>query len=133
MLMPNTVRVLPILLLLSSLFLCAGPSLDVSQDQPRELTFTAMGCGPYNAVAHRAIGRYMALENADGRSRFVVHLGDLFAGAPGKTMVLKPDRGEPTYAAVADVLSTNNRIPTFVVPGDNEWNDRLDPDVGWAL
>jgi len=39
---------------------------------------------------------------------------------------------EPTYANVAGLLH-GFAAPTYIVPGDNEWNDCADPDAAWAL
>jgi hypothetical protein len=75
-------------------------------------------------------------------------LGDVFksplvkvpaeAGAPprrpGSVVPLPPDQlpTEAEYRATADLLTTGNSIPTWVLPGDNEWNDLEDPVQGWA-
>ena len=88
--------------------------------------FTAMGCGPYNLQDEKALSRYIKLENQNRRSAFIIHLGDIVSGA-------KRDWGEAQYRKVASLLKRGNRIPTFVVPGDNEWNDLSDPDLGWKL
>ncbi len=96
------------------------------------LTFTAMGCGPYNAADMAAARFYMERENAlpaGGRSAFVVHLGDICAGADAKAGRLT----EATYSDIRDLLVRRNTLPAYIVPGDNEWNDRPDPDAGWAL
>lgn len=92
--------------------------------RPAIVTFTAMGCGPYNAAAEKALVRYMQLENQDPRSQFLIHLGDIVTGA-------KRDWPQSQYAHIAAMLRKDNKIPTFIVPGDNEWNDLLDPDTGW--
>ena len=47
-------------------------------------------------------------------------------------MVRVKDWPEEQYAKVAGILSEGNRIPTFLVPGDNEWNDQVDPDRHWG-
>lgn len=97
------------------------------------VTFTAMGCGPYTLDAEQALVRFIALENQDRRSAFIIHLGDIVSGKFGRTAHERDDQGEGQYAKVASFLEEGNRIPTFIVPGDNEWNDRRNPEVGWAL
>lgn len=89
-----------------------------------------MGCGPYRAEDEAALRHHIAQENrANLKSSFIIHLGDINSGALAKSGKL----GEDRYAAVAGWLSEGNRIPTYIVPGDNEWNDRPDPDVGWRF
>ena len=62
------------------------------------------------------------------QSAFLVHLGDINSGkdaAAGKT-------DESTYANMRSMLTTSNSIPTYIVPGDNEWNDHKTPDLAWG-
>lgn len=94
--------------------------------QPTEsVVFTAMGCGPYTPTAEQALKKYIELENVDPSSRFIVHCGDIVTGKV-------KDWPESQYESVAGILTTGNRIPTFIVPGDNEWNDQTDPDRHWG-
>ncbi|MCA9140632.1 MAG: hypothetical protein KDB00_27860 [Planctomycetales bacterium] len=95
------------------------------QAQPtKPVVFTAMGCGPYSADAESALKEYIRLENIDPTSRFIVHCGDIVTGKVR-------DWPESQYEIVAGLLADGNRIPTFIVPGDNEWNDQVDPDRHW--
>ena len=82
-------------------------------------SFTAMGCGPYWPEDEQALKHYMKVENASSNSKFIIHLGDL-----GKGIDEVP---ESRYANMADILSTKNAKPAFVVLGDNDWNDTNDP------
>ena len=82
--------------------------------------FTAMGCGPYKVEDEIALKHYINTENRSSESSFIIHLGDL-----GKGIDEVP---ELRYASMAETLSVNNRKPTFVVLGDNDWNDTLYPD-----
>ncbi len=89
-----------------------------------------MGCEPYRGPDEAALRHHIAQENREAeKSAFIVHLGDINSGALAKSGKLKEDR----YSAVADWLTDGSKIPTYVVPGDNEWNDRPDPDVGWGF
>jgi predicted phosphodiesterase len=89
------------------------------------VTFVAMGCGPYTAADAEALPGLLARENARGGAAFMVHCGDIVSGE-------RAERAEEEYALVARLLHDGNSTPTFIVPGDNEWNDLDDPDAGWA-
>ena len=108
--------------------------------------FSAMGCGPYTAPDKPAAAFYIQQENRERKSEFMVHLGDVFkrpavkkpteaAGSPkkpGQADPPMPDQmpSEAEYHETADLLTKGNTIPTWVVPGDNEWNDLEDPTQG---
>lgn len=110
--------------------------------------FSAMGCGPYTPADKPAIAFYVRQENRERTSEFMVHLGDVFkmplvkkpeadATNPvkksGPAEPLPPDQmpTEAEYRWTADVLTVSNAIPTWFIPGDNEWNDLEDPAQGW--
>lgn len=65
--------------------------------------------------------KQIALVSADGQSEFLIHLGDIFPSAK--------KRPEAEYKKVADILR-QAKLPTFIVPGDNEWNDLENPAEG---
>ena len=109
--------------------------------------FSAMGCGPYTPPDKPAVAFYVRQENRERTSEFLVHLGDVFK----MPLVKKPEAGaaspatktsqpeppgpdqmpiEAEYRWTADLLSNSNTIPTWIVPGDNEWNDLEDPVQG---
>ena len=112
--------------LLSSLLLAAVSATSTAAT----VRFSAMGCGPSKTPDEAALQHHIAQENrSNPKSAFLVHLGDINAGSLAKSGKL----GEDRYAAVAGWLSDRNKIPTYIVPGDNEWNDRPDPDVGWGF
>jgi hypothetical protein len=108
------------------------------------ITFSIMGCGPYTPADKPAVVFYVAQENREHVSEFMVHLGDLFK----MPAVIKPEaeRAKPPavdppgpdhmateteYHWAADMLTASNTIPTWIVVGDNEWNDLEDPAQGW--
>ena len=95
------------------------------QTEPAPLFFTAMGCGPYTVEAEVALTRFIQLENENPSSAFLVHCGDIVTGK-------NKDWAESEYAKVAGLLRAGNKIPTFIVPGDNEWNDQIDPERHWG-
>jgi hypothetical protein len=111
------------------------------------VTFSAMGCGPYTPPDKPAAAFYVQQENRERRSEFMVHLGDVFkmplvkkpeAGAASQAAKTNqteppgPDQmpSEAEYCWTANLLSQSNTIPTWIVPGDNEWNDLEDPVQG---
>lgn len=87
--------------------------------------FSVMGCGPYTPLAERALAGYIKQENEAMTSEFIVHVGDIVTG---KAKQWKEDQ----FIKVADILKQGNQIPTFIVPGDNEWTDHADPDKAWS-
>lgn len=94
-----------------------------------KLIFSAMGCGPYNPADLSAAKIYLAQENKARSSQFLIHLGDICAGQAAR----EGDLTENSYSNIKELFTKGNTIPSYIVPGDNEWNDRPDPDVGWAL
>ncbi|MDE0595389.1 MAG: hypothetical protein OSB65_09095 [Roseibacillus sp.] len=113
----NLLRPFPILVALAG--------FSAAQAEPASVVFTAMGCGPYTVEAEVALARFVRLENETGSSSFLIHCGDIVTGK-------NKDWPESQYAKVAGLLGNGNEIPTFIVPGDNEWNDQTDPDRHWA-
>jgi hypothetical protein len=65
----------------------------------------------------------VALVSADGKSEFLIHLGDILSGS-------RKAWPESQYARMAGILA-KSKVPVFIVPGDNEWNDLDDPATGW--
>ena len=112
------------------------------------IIFSAMGCGPYTPPDKPAVAFYVQQENREHISEFMVHLGDVFKtpsvkkpDAGATSAAKKPAADEPPlpcqlptekeYRHVADLLTVSNTIPTWIVVGDNEWNDLEDPAQGW--
>src|SRR4051812_10801482 len=105
------------------------------------IIFSAMGCGPYTPPDKPAVAFYVAQENRERISEFMVHLGDVFKmpvvkrpqPPPGVIDPPGPDQmaTESEYHWTADLLTKSNTIPTWIVMGDNEWNDLEDPAQGW--
>jgi hypothetical protein len=76
---------------------------------------------PYNT---KQLNLFPSLVDAVGEGKFMIHLGDIKSG---------DDPCDPlVYERVASVLSAS-KLPTFVIPGDNEFNDCEDPVNGLAL
>lgn len=89
------------------------------------LTFSATGCGPYAPKEEPLLEKYLDLVAKDGKSAFLLHLGDIVHGT-------KKDWPEEQFAKVATILRAS-KTPVFIVPGDNEWNDQDDPDQAWSF
>ncbi len=97
----------------------------VTAKPTKSVVFSAMGCGPYSLQAEQALSRFIQLENENPTSQFIIHCGDIVTGK-------NTDWPESQYEKVAGILASGNKIPTFIVPGDNEWNDQVDPDRHWG-
>ena len=108
------------------------------------IIFSAMGCGPYTPPDKPAVAFYVQQENREHISEFMVHLGDVFrtptvkkpAGSSTQPGEIEPPQPcdmppEAEYHWTADLLTKSNTIPTWIVVGDNEWNDLVDPVQGW--
>ena len=96
------------------------PAPIFGEHQP--ISFTAIGCGPYKPQEELDLIQQVARENRLFQSEFMVHLGDIMSGATPGT--------EDRYSRVAGILKKLH-MPTFIVVGDNEWNDKKDPDLAW--
>lgn len=117
-------RIFPIALLA-----CTLPNGLEAEDKRLPLVFSAMGCGPYSPVDLQAAKMYVEQENKTKTSQFLIHLGDICTGQAARNGKLT----EKSYTDIKDLFTKGNTIPSYIVPGDNEWNDRPDPDVGWRL
>jgi len=82
-----------------------------------------MGDVPYGSGDVATLDAQIVNHNTHSDSRFMVHLGDIKTGAS--------ECKEDVYLSVADQLRALT-VPTFIIPGDNEWNDCPDPDQAWA-
>jgi hypothetical protein len=73
-----------------------------------------MGDTPYSAADELLLQAQIATHNASSAARFMVHVGDLKTGSSGCF--------ESVYADVSGWLAAL-AVPTFVLLGDNDWND----------
>ena len=88
--------------------------------QSSEVTFYAMGDVPYAPNEDRLLPKQ--IENLPSDGRFLIHLGDIKNGAS--------PCDEEVYIKVSSMLR-KSKTPTFIIPGDNEWNDCMMPGVAW--
>jgi hypothetical protein len=108
-------HVLPVLLVVS---LVAN-----AHDKSDDFIFAAIGDGPYAAKEWKVFEDHLVLVNKAKRVQFLAHVGDIWHSSPAL-----PSKH---YTRVADMLKTSKK-PVFIIPGDNEWNDLQNPDVGWS-
>ena len=87
---------------------------------PVRVSFAVMGDVPYTpAESKRLVEQVTEIPEA---ADFVVHVGDIKRG--GIPCL------EPIYKDVAETLK-KCRVPLFIIPGDNEWNDCYRPAIAW--
>ncbi|MCK0146569.1 metallophosphoesterase [Arenibacter sp. F26102] len=94
---------------------------DAPSEQITPISFTAIGDVPYNNEQRDGLIQIISRHNAIDPSEFVIHVGDIKPGAL--------DCDEEVYLDVADILKTF-KVPTFIVLGDNEYNDCENPVQG---
>ena len=110
----SIVQKLAILLFCVSLFSC----------QPSRTTFYAFADLPYKESEVEKLKAGVQAINRDESHDFSIHLGDIKAGkAPCERW---------QYEQTWEILKRLDK-PTFIIPGDNEWNDCPDPDSAWPL
>ncbi|MDT7827340.1 metallophosphoesterase [Pricia sp. S334] len=103
----------------------AGGVIDTSgtgnavDDYPSTV-FTAIGDVPYNEEQREGLTALIETHNAKSQSEFVVHVGDI---KPGSAPC-----NEEVYKEVSEQLK-QFKSPTFVVLGDNEYNDCENPEA----
>jgi hypothetical protein len=85
-----------------------------------QVTFYAMGDVPYAAEEDILLSEQIF--DLPGDAEFVIHVGDIKRGLPLCT--------EGVYRKVAEILG-KSAAPVFIIPGDNEWNDCIDPAQAW--
>jgi len=80
------------------------------------IKFSVMGDTPYSATDARKLKHQIAHLNPN--SEFVIHLGDIKTGITPCV--------DSWYQHVANILRKSPKR-LFIIPGDNEWNDCVDP------
>lgn len=84
-------------------------------DKPsKSIVFTVIGDVPYGSVQRKGFIKLIEKHNAQDASEFIVHIGDIKAG--------KDPCDKSVYQDVSSLLKQLT-VPTFVVLGDNEYND----------
>ncbi len=91
-----------------------------AESKNRRVVFYAMGDVPYVPAEDKLLPKQIAEIPRD--AQFLVHLGDIKDGST--------PCDEAIYRKVAGMLKRAT-VPTFIIPGDNEWNDCQKPEQGW--
>ena len=91
--------------------------------QGAPIDFSAVSDVPYSPSEEPDLEQHIVDHNLYSSSEFFVHLGDL-----KEDELVCP---ESQYITAANILGAL-AVPTFVVPGDNEWTDCSDQAQGWA-
>ena len=94
-----------------------SPATTADENEKKQVVFCAMGDVPYSAEEKLLLTKQIA--DLPATAEFVVHVGDIKAGGP--------PCNEAVYRQVAGILRQSAN-PLFIIPGDNEWNDCVDPD-----
>jgi hypothetical protein len=79
-----------------------------------------MGDVPRSEVEDSIIQQQIQGHNDSSNSEFMIHVGDIKDG-------ISPC-DENVYKKVKGYLK-KIKVPTFIVPGDNEWNDCENPEI----
>ena len=86
--------------------------------------FSVFGDIPYSEQEEGQLAAIIASHNEVPEPTFLVHVGDIRSQGLGLCR-------ESHYTRVAELLRPS-RVPVFILPGDNEWNDCADPDDAWG-
>ncbi len=96
----------------------------MTNTQASEFSFSVMGDVPRTAEEKAILTEQIVKHNQMSQAEFMIHVGDIKSGSEPCL--------EQIYQSVAMQLKTLD-VPTFIVPGDNEWNDCEDPDEAWQF
>lgn len=100
------------------------PFLPLCSCTTSSITFYAFADLPYSPAEAEKLRSGIQAINRDGSHDFSIHLGDIKAG--------RDSCGRFYYEQCAALLRSLDKL-TFIIPGDNEWNDCSDPDAAWKL
>lgn len=120
----------PLLLIILTSFTfvsCSNDSDDLAYTNKKakgQVVFSAIGDVPYTDEEEIKLREQIVSHNDSSISDFVIHLGDIKTGAQ--------ECNEERYVNVSTLLK-DFKINTFIIPGDNEYNDCEDPANGWFL
>jgi hypothetical protein len=106
-------------------FFCAcGNGEQSTSSSDRMLVFSVMGDVPRSTSEDTLLQKQIAGHNKYSQSEFMLHVGDIKSGSA--------PCDEGVFIKVSGYLKALH-VPTFIVPGDNEWNDCLNPAEAWSL
>jgi chitodextrinase len=107
--------------ILATLIVVGGASPSHAQGQP--LTFSVTGDIPYSGKED-LFQSQVDDHNLMSPSELFFHVGDIKS---------QDDACVDSYYAQTSDIMVQLAVPSFIVPGDNEWNDCPDPGSAWAL
>ena len=84
-------------------------------------SFWVIGDTPYSSAARTALAEY--LRNVPPEVKFIIHVGDIWPGTQRSPAL-------SGYQSVADLLR-QSPVPVFIIPGDNETTDTIDPTLAF--
>ncbi len=102
---------------------CAWVYASSASAQGQALTFSVTGDIPYSGK-EALFQDFVDDHNRKSPSKLFFHVGDI----KSQTIACPASYYEQTF----DIM-LNLAVPSFIVPGDNEWNDCEDPPAAWAL
>ncbi|MEE9571851.1 MAG: hypothetical protein V3W20_02250 [Candidatus Neomarinimicrobiota bacterium] len=97
-------------------------SCSESKRNTESFVFSVMGDVPRSETEKTILQEQIRKHNKQSKSQFVFHVGDIKSG--------QSYCDEENYKIVADYLK-QFKVPVFIVPGDNEWNDCKNPNQAW--
>ena len=97
-----------------SIISCEKTEDKIQTPQAESISFTVLGDVPYGATQREGLINLIEKHNTQKDSEFVVHVGDIKKGS------LPCD--ENVYNDVSTILK-KIEVPTFIILGDNEYND----------
>lgn len=103
-----------LLLVLFSLSSCEKSEDKIENPETENITFTVIGDVPYGDTQRDGFISLIDKHNAQDASEFVVHVGDIKKGSVPCE--------ENVYNDVSTLLK-KIKVPTFIILGDNEYND----------
>jgi chitodextrinase len=102
---------------------CAWGYASSAAAQGQPLTFSVTGDIPYSGKEALFEG-FVDQHNRKSPSKLFFHVGDI----KSQTTECPAFYYQQTFDIMAELA-----VPSFIVPGDNEWNDCGDPPAAWAL
>ena len=103
-----------------------GSSILEGDENEYVTTFCAIADVPYTPQEEIEIKKQLATQTEG--CDFLIHLGDIMSS--------EDECNPEKYDTMSDILLENSNIPTFIVVGDNEWNDcgnETQIDDAWDL
>jgi chitodextrinase len=102
---------------------CAWAYAAPAAAQGQPITFSVTGDIPYDGKED-LFQDQVADHNRKSPSKLFFHVGDI----KSQTSACPASYYQTTFDIMSELA-----VPSFIVPGDNEWNDCADPIAAWAL